>query len=207
MLKIMLWDIDGVIIRHKDYFSDQLQRDGYYNPVEILNEFRKTGLNESCDKGELDPIKSIKPFLDRIGWEKTCKEYFDAQYEYEDQYIDDNLIEDIQELRVGGVKSFITSNQNYYRMRHLIRRLKLNTKFDGMFFSNEFGSVKTDDVYWVEVIKKMEHHYSCYRKEDMLFLDDMESNIEQARRNGIKGKVISGLEDIEEVIKNIRKHG
>jgi len=46
MISAILWDIDGVLIRHKEYFDSKLIRDGYSDAKEILNEFRCTQLNE-----------------------------------------------------------------------------------------------------------------------------------------------------------------
>ena len=201
MLKAILWDIDGVIIRHQDYFHTQLEKDNYYKPQEILNEFRTTKLNNACDQGLLDPLISIMPFLERIGWNKSSEEYFDKQYEYEDKYIDDSLIERIQLIRAKNIKCYIASNQNYYRKEHLIHRLNLNTKFDGFIFSYDLNAVKTEDKYW-ELLKEIMTREDI-RIHELLFLDDMETNTKKASEHGILSKIINTEDDINEVFMSL----
>jgi len=46
MTKLVLFDIDGVIIRHKKYFSDTLSEDRYNNPGLILNRLYKSENNK-----------------------------------------------------------------------------------------------------------------------------------------------------------------
>jgi len=194
MLKAILWDIDGVIIRHNDYFSNQLERENYYQPREIINEFRCTSLNTACDAAKSDVLAEIKPFLDRIGWTGSCSEYFLRQYEYEERYLDFALIDEIQKIRERGIQCFIASNQNYFRKAHLVEKMKIYSNFDGAFFSCDIKAVKTENSYWECLLAELNKRE--IKPAEMLFLDDMLVNIEQADKFGIRGVLIGDRADI-----------
>ena len=196
MIKAVLWDIDGVLIRHDTYFDAKLEEENYTNPTEILRGFRQTDINLKCDQGILDPLEEIIPFLERIGWSKSNKEYFDAQYEFESKYIDYSLIAEIQILREKGYKCFIASNQNYYRKDFLLSRLRIIDNFDGFFFSYDAKALKTESRYWDILIKSIQQQVNI-RPEDMLFLDDMKINLEKASHFGINTWEIKSYDDIE----------
>lgn len=201
MLKAILWDIDGVIIRHNDYFSNQLERENYYNPREIINEFRCTNLNTDCDADKLDVLEVIKPFLARIGWHGSTSDYFLQQYEYEEKYLDYALIADIQKIRAKGVQCFIASNQNYFRKAHLIEKMKIMENFDGAFFSCDLKAVKTDKIYWEFLLEELK--IKGINPAEMLFLDDMQVNLDQAKKLGVRGVQISDHADIVGVLNQI----
>jgi len=201
MLKAILWDIDGVIIRHNDYFSNQLERENYYQPREIINEFRCTNLNTNCDADKLDVLEVIKPFLTRIGWQDSSNEYFLRQYEYEEKYLNFALLAEIQKVRQQGIQCFIASNQNYFRKAHLIKKMKINSNFDGAFFSCDLKAVKTENGYWEILLKEL--NLSGFEPDEMLFLDDLPVNLEQAKKFGVRGVLISNQADIVGVLTQI----
>jgi len=206
LIKAILWDIDGVIIRHIEYFDEWLKKENYNNPRNIINEFRTTGINNACDEGNLNPLDAIKPFLDRIGWKKTSEEYFKLQYEYEEKYIDIELLKKIQEIRNIGVKCFIASNQNNFRKNHLMQKLEIQKNFDGSYFSCDFNAVKNDDKFWILLKQDIKSKYKNLIFENVLFLDDMDININKAMKYGINGKIINNLKDIEDVFSEIEKN-
>ena len=139
MIKALIFDIDGVLILHKEWFPASLSNKKYNNPVAILSEFADGPLNQECDRGILDPLEAIKPFLKEIKWEYDSKYFFDKQYEFESQYIDFKILSMIKDLRQQSLKLYIGSNQNYYRKSFLINRMKLNEIFDESFFHVTWG--------------------------------------------------------------------
>ncbi len=204
MIKAILWDIDGVIIRHVDYFDKQLKEENYHNPTENLREFRNTSINKQCDQGLIDPLEEIIPFLNRIGWKKSNTEYFDAQYQFEEQYIDYNLLRSIQKLRDTGYRCYITSNQNYYRKDFLLSKLEIEKNFNGHFFSYDIKAIKTENAYWDNLVEKL-YNQENITPENMIFLDDMKDNLNKAEEYGINTCEITSILDIENCMRNIFK--
>jgi putative hydrolase of the HAD superfamily len=204
MIKALIFDIDGVLILHKEWYPASLSNKKYNNPVAILSEFADGPLNQECDRGILDPLEAIKPFLKEMKWEYDSKDFFDKQYEFESQYIDFEVLSMIKELRQQSLEFYIGSNQNYYRKNFLIDRMKLNEIFDELFFSCDLGCIKPETEYWTSIMKQMNHNNSGINAGEVLFLDDMIENIESAKRYGMKARQIKTRDDVIEVINKFK---
>jgi FMN phosphatase YigB (HAD superfamily) len=204
MSKALIFDIDGVLILHKEWFPASLSNKKYINPVAILNEFSDGQLNQECDRGILDPLEAIKPFLKEMKWEYDSKYFFDRQYEFESQYIDFEILSQIKELRHQSLKVYIGSNQNYYRKEFLIDRMKLNEIFDELFFSCDLGYIKPENEYWISIMKQINHNNSRIDAGEILLLDDMIENLESAKRYGMKARQIKTRDDVIEVINTMK---
>jgi FMN phosphatase YigB (HAD superfamily) len=205
MTKLVLFDLDGVIIRHKEYFSDSLSKDHYKNPGIILKRLYKSENNKKCDKGELNFFDYIKSFLDQIEWDKSIEDYLNLQYEFECQYIDKSLMERIKGIRSNEIRTGIASNQNQYRKRFLLKELDVVNVFDDYYFSSDIGFVKSENEFWEYVIRNLKDKYKELKNEDIIFLDDLVENTKKAKEFGINSYLIKSKKDIEEVLKKIEE--
>ena len=59
--KIIIFDIDGVLIRIPHYFTKELEKQGYSNAINILNSFFKDDIAYQCSEGKVNIIENIKP--------------------------------------------------------------------------------------------------------------------------------------------------
>jgi putative hydrolase of the HAD superfamily len=196
----VLWDVDGVIIRHERKFRDTLSSEKYRKPAKVLEEFYATGVNEDCDKGSKDPVDAFKPFLDRIGWESSVERYLESQYAFERQYIDFSLLDRIQALRKRGFPCYLTTNQNRHRKEFIVDALGAEANFDGSFFSCDMGAVKQEKKYWDIVKSRLGEAHPGMLLKDLLLLDDLEDNILSAETNGIRGEIIGQASDIDSAL-------
>lgn len=185
MMKIILFDIDGVLIRLPKYFSSVLEGNGYKNTVNILNEYYTGGVNNSCLTGNSDPLISIKPYLDRIGWEFTPIEYFKQQYEYESGYVDHLLLQKITAMRSKGMVCMTATDQDALRSKFLLDNLNFRKIFDDNYISNEIGFLKKEGKYWEHVLGSLRSKYPDVEVNEILFCDDIISNIETVSKTGI----------------------
>jgi FMN phosphatase YigB (HAD superfamily) len=205
MVKIVLFDIDGVIIRHEKLFSDTLCQDRYPNAGLVLNQLYKTDNNKKCDKGELDIFEYIKSYLDEINWDKSVEDYLKLQYEFESRFIDTQLLKNIRELKMNDIITGIASNQNQYRKGFLLENLDVSNVFDNYYFSSDIGYVKSEDKYWVYVINNLKNKYYDLKNEEIMFLDDLEKNTNKAKEFGINSILIRCREDIDEIFRKIEE--
>ena len=203
-IKAILWDIDGVIIRHKESFDSYLENKGYLNAKHILSEFRCTKLDIDCYIAKFDPLIEIMPFLERIGWRGTSNEYCLQKYDFESQFIDYNLIKTIQNIRKKGIKSFIASNQNYYRKKYLVEKMHIESNFEKAYFSCDFGFIKSDKKYWKYVVTDIGKYFSEISKYNLLFVDDHLDNVESAIDYGIESIQITTEKDIESMVQKLK---
>jgi len=205
MIKGVLFDIDGVLIQHKQYFGESLSSDMYKHPSLYLSGIYKTDENRNCDKGHLEITTDIEPFLKNIEWDKSVEEYLDQQYEFEAQYIDFEILEDIKEIRKMGIITVIASNQNHYRKKYLLNKINANNTFDDYYFSSDIGYVKSENKYWEKVLSNINNKYKIENCNELLFIDDLEVNIMKAKEFEINSCLVKCREDIEEVMVKIKE--
>jgi FMN phosphatase YigB (HAD superfamily) len=185
MLKIILFDIDGVMIRLPKYFSSVLEENGYKDAANILNEYFNGSGNTLCLTAKADPIVSINPFLDRISWKHTPNDYFKQQYEYESGYVDHKLLQKITAARSNGMVCITATDQDALRSKFLLDDLNFRNIFDDNYISNEIGYLKKEEKYWDHVLGSIKLKYSNVKVNEILFCDDINSNIETASKTGI----------------------
>ena len=195
-IKLFLFDIDGVLIRLPKYFSSVLQDRGFENAALIMNEFYFGSDCKKCDLGLLDPHEAIKPYLDRIGWQKSPADYLDAQYVYEKDYIDHDLISLIGKLRNRGYGCYLATNQNAYRWNFLLNELGFEKYFDGWFVSSNLGYLKEKEEFWELTLYKLKRTYNEIDLKNILFIDDMQENVETANRFGLSTFHVGAEESI-----------
>ena len=206
MVKAILFDIDGVLIHYNGlFFSRTLSPEIYIEPEKTIDEYYHSEINKMCDKGIANPYEQIRPFLNRIGYKGTSYDFMNEQWQYEKTKVDYDLLEKIGEIKKAGVKTYIASNQNKYRKDFLIREMKLEYYFERTFFSCDIGYVKNENEYWKFIKDNLKTENRINKLEDIVFYDDMNTNIECAYKNGINGEVINCRNDIWDKINNIYK--
>jgi putative hydrolase of the HAD superfamily len=203
MFKVILFDIDGVLIRLPHYHSEVLQENGYKNAVKILDEFYSGEKNKLCNTAKKDPLYTIKPYLNKLGMDKTPEDFFLEQYDFEKNYLDLNLISKIQIIRNKDIKCFLATDQNFHRIDYLLNILKFKNYFDGYFVSCKIGYCKIDIEYWEIILKKLRLLVPGLNNSEILYLDDMEKNIENAKRFDIITSLIINEADIYESLKTL----
>jgi FMN phosphatase YigB (HAD superfamily) len=206
LFSAILFDIDGVLIKHKDYFSGYLEKHGYLNASKILDEFYTGSTNKECDRGTLDPFIEIEPYIKRINWAKSTKEFFDEQYNYEEQYIDYEILDYIRGINQNNVPCYIASNQNSYRKIFLVEKMKIDEVFNNAFFSSDFGYVKPEMNYWDYMYKSLLMKNKNIKVQDIVFFDDICENVESAKKYGFISYQIENTTNIKELINSILKN-
>jgi len=183
MIKAIFFDIDGVLIRIPRRYSRVLKDLGYVNAPESLDKFYLNDL--PCTTGHKDPLTEVKKYLAEFGWNKSAKEYFDEQFEYESRHLDIDLLNKVSLLRNNGIRCFLATDQNHFRKRFLLHDLGFERIFDGWFVSSEIGHVKISPDYWQKAIAKFKSEYVGIENSEILFVDDRNENTKVAASFGI----------------------
>jgi putative hydrolase of the HAD superfamily len=198
--KALLFDIDGVLLYHHNWYVEEVARGLPAGAFDILAEFHEGPANIRCDRGEADPLAEIAPFLARAGWGKGIDEYFRAQYDFEKGGIDFRLLGAIREMKGGAAKCFIGSNQNRHRKAFLMEEMRLGNTFEEAYFSCDFGYVKPERGYWDCAFRRMAGRISGLEPDEVLFLDDRIENVESSMEYGFKAIHVKGREDVERAL-------
>lgn len=194
-IKNIIFDLGGVILKNK--------------PISVLeninvnnseyNELKKFFDNwEELDLGkETLNDKFIKcNFSNDI--EKMYKEILIHYYKYRE--LNEELISIIKKLKKNNYNVYILSDNNsecyeYYKKNDLFKDI------DGWVLSCEYNTKKKDGILFDILINKFSlNPYECY------FIDDRESNIDEAKKHGIRGYLFNEKNDIIKLYDDMRNN-
>ncbi|MBA3046862.1 HAD hydrolase-like protein [Patescibacteria group bacterium] len=195
--KIILFDIDGVLIRLPHYFSKELEDNGYNNVAESLNPFFNGDDGYQCLEGKADAEKNIMPFLKKFGWKGTAKSHLKQQFQFESSYLDKNFISLIKGLRKKGVKCYLSTDQEKNRAKFLLHEMNFKNIFDGYFISCYIGYRKCHDDFWKHALKILNKEFPDIKPDEIVFFDDIQSNIDTALKFGIKSFLFKNIKQFK----------
>jgi FMN phosphatase YigB (HAD superfamily) len=203
MIKIILFDIDGVLINSPHYFPVELERNGYIGAEKEIEKFYINGDNNKCNEGKADELKLIFPYLKNINWEKSSEDYFNEQYQFEKKHLDEQLLSMIEGFQKKSIKCFTCTDQTRHRAKFLLNEMNFQNIFDGQLISCFEGYRKCHDEFWINIFKKLKTEFNDIKKEEIVFFDDIQNNIDTAEKFGIKGFLFTNLNKFEKDIKKI----
>lgn len=197
MIKVILFDVDGVLIIGQ-YFSNNLEKD-YGITIEQTWPFFSGEFLE-CIIGKKD-LKDILPrYLKNWRWRKTVDEFVEYWLSYASN-LNEDLISYIQNIRKKGIECYIATNQEKHRAKHLIESLGFENKFDEVFASVHLGYRKPDLNFFRKIWKKI----GKPDKKTILFWDDNENNVTAAREFGIHAERYSSFGNLKLKMRNYLK--
>ncbi|MFA5937179.1 MAG: HAD-IA family hydrolase [Candidatus Paceibacterota bacterium] len=194
MIKVVIFDADGVLVFGDRKFSDTLaEKHGI--PLEKTHPFF-TGPFQKCLVGDLDLKKVIKPYLKKWGLESDLDEFLDYWFSLESK-TDKELIKYIQELRKNGILCFLATNNEKHRFKYIINNMGLSNIFDRTYASAYLGCKKSNKDFFKKIFKDLKN----IKKEEVLFIDDGIENIKVAKEFGINAELYTTFESFKEKMK------
>lgn len=190
--KIMLFDIDGVLIRTPAWFSDTLESSGYPGAKVALDAFYHSPEYRRCLLGQDDPALAIQPWLREIGWKRGSLAYLADQYAYEASFLDRAILERLGRLRKAGLPCWLATDQDSRRRDYLLGDLGLGRLFDGYFVSSLLHAQKCMPEFWTKVLARLEGAAGSLDPSSILFVDDLEGNLAMAAARGISTYRVEG---------------
>lgn len=184
--KIILFDVDGVLIRYPHSFQEEIKQRGYQEAKEVLGEFYDTPTNRIYNEGKGDIKEMIVPYLKRFGWQGVVEDFFKEQMQFCKRYLQKDMVSLAVELKKQGAGCYLATNQDKYRAQFLWEELDLKHSFDGHFFSCEIGHKKDDDGFWEYVLENFDGNNSDISPWDIVYFDDARGNVETASKFGIQ---------------------
>jgi putative hydrolase of the HAD superfamily len=199
MIKLILFDCDGLIIRHEKYFSVRLAEIQGKNQSEE-NQAQKAffnGIFLDCEVNKADLKEELKKDLHLWNWQGSVEDLMHFWFSGEAN-IETNLRDAILSLRKSGYKCFMSTNNEKYRVDYLWNTAGLKNIFDGCFASSTEGYFKAEQEFWQSVHK----HFPEIKKEEVLVLDDDQTNVNSAKQFGFNAEFYSGFEDFTKTLKD-----
>ena len=92
----------------------------------------------------------------------------------------------------------LVSNTNAFHIRYCMKAIAAMQEFPKMYLSYEMGVMKPDAEFYRTVLKDQRTGASS-----MLFIDDVQENVDGARRAGMQGLRFSGASELEVSLKKL----
>ena len=198
--KVILFDIDGVLIRPPNYFSEELEKQGYKKAEKNLTSFFQGSDYWKCLEDKASPEKSIMPYLKRFNWKETAGDYFKKQFQFEKKYLDQDLIKQIEEYRNQRMKCYLSTDKIKNRAEFFLNEMNFKNIFDGFFISCYMGYRKCHDQFWISAIKKLKKEIKGVKPNEIVFFDDIQNNIDVASRFGINAILFKDASQIKDIM-------
>lgn len=177
MTKIVLLDIDGLIIPKKRIFSRRLEKE-YGIPAKTIQPFFK-GVFLKCEIGQADLKKELLKIIPLWGWQKGVGPLLDYWFNAEAK-TDHAVLNFVDRWRASGFKIFLQTNQERYRAAFLWHKVGLKKHFDGIFSSCDLGHLKPSQSFWKAIHKKL----PPVQKSEVMVWDDGRLNVLSAKKFG-----------------------
>lgn len=177
-IKAVLFDSDGVLMIG-GAFTHHLAREHGLS-IEALDPFFKNEFKD-CLIGKADLRDAVRPYLGALGWKGDVDELLSYWFRSEHD-MDERILKDIEELRSGGVKCYLATNQEQYRTNYIRKDMGLETIMDGIFSSAEIGYKKPQPEFFRHILSQL----SSLRPDEIAYWDDNQENVEAARALGIQ---------------------
>ena len=191
MIKNIIFDIGGVM------FDDSTK-----NISDIFNEDSTKLCNKVYGKSFIDCVLGNQEVSDYIETFKDDSDYKKIKYilSKDNLHISYPLMKEnynyISKLKDKGYNLYILSNITKESYEYVNATIDINKIFDGGVYSYQEKLVKPDRRIYELIINR----YNL-NKDETMFLDDKQKNIDAANEFGIKGVLFKTIKDIEDNLK------
>jgi|AraplaMF_Cvi_mMS_1032046.scaffolds.fasta_scaffold00012_260 putative hydrolase of the HAD superfamily len=180
-MKVLMVDVDGVLVHGRPQdglpLFTFLERDLGLSPERLQQEFFKPYWSEII-VGREPLMPRLESVLSKIAPHLSAEAL--AAYWFEnDSRLDHAFLDALAHYRADGIRIFLATNQEHMRATYLMKELGLAAHVDGIFYSAALGHRKPSEAFYALASERAEASPS-----DIVFIDDVQENIESARRFG-----------------------
>lgn len=142
-------------------------------------------LPEALWKAEGPALRGDEPFTDGIRRalaKLQLSEHFTAIVDsWTHVDVDPAAFALVDRVRAAGTMCALASNQHDERRRHMVEVMGYADHFDRLYFSSDLGVAKPEPEFFARVSTDL-----GLPVEDLLFIDDLEMNVQAAREVGLR---------------------
>jgi putative hydrolase of the HAD superfamily len=196
----VLWDADGVLQRVPPGWQESI-RPAIEGRVEDVDGFLAQAFWEERPalRGEARWLDVLPGLLDRWGVSDAYDDMVRVWLSIE-PVVDSRALVDV--VRRTGVRCYLASNQDAHRARFMQENLGYPDLLDGSFYSCDLGAAKPESAYFEAILARL-----ALKADQVLFVDDNDTNVEAARDVGLAAEVWSYREETAVLRGHLVQHG
>ena len=191
MLKTLIFDVGGVLIGYR--WKEMFMYD-FGLPEEGAEELGRRIFDDPIwpdfDRGSVDVDSLVEHY---------CGLYPDSAYYFKRLFYENDKMatereavwEKMAQLKDRGYTIYILSNYSEYLFKKHTEHLPFRKIIDGGVVSYEVGAVKPEPEIYEKIIAKYDLDPA-----ECIFYDDIEKNVEAARKLGIESYLVTSEEDL-----------
>jgi putative hydrolase of the HAD superfamily len=195
MIKVVLFDADGVLTLPEEVFSVVYTRSRGLDP-EPFEQFFKNEWKPIVT-GKNDLKESIEANPELWQWDGSTDGLLEYWFKTEDVK-NEPLISTIKELKTRGVKCYLATEQEKYRGEYM-KNVMFKDLFDGYFVTAELGVSKTEPAFFEKILAEL----SDFAPKDVIFFDDSQSKVDTACAVGIDGRLYTNVDQVTELLNTL----
>ena len=194
MIKAVLFDADGVVIRKRERFFSERLAEKCGAKLEDLLPFFKHDMREAF-VNKVDIRESLANYLPMWHWPGTVDEFL-AYWFSEESPRDEEMLAFIQELRKAGLKCYLATDREHLWGDYLKHEVGLEKDLDGFMYSYELGFQKHEPGFFVAAAKRLH-----LEPQEIMYWDDDEKNVEAARQADIDARWYTDLAAVKNSVR------
>lgn len=195
-MKVILFDMDGVLTFREQPFSIGYIKKFGINPAPLLNFFATEWRDFVTGKKDLREHIATHPKVWQ--WNGTPEELMDYWFKSEDNR-NEPLMAIIRQLRAKGIKCHIATEQEKYRTAYMLKNTFAN-EFDGCFSTCDIGYKKSNPEYFKAVIDLLRNDLPSLQPKDIMYLDDDADKLDAAKACSISGELYKSPDQLKHLL-------
>jgi putative hydrolase of the HAD superfamily len=196
MIRALMVDVDGVVVRHLKpghRWDADMEADLGVRPADLQRAFFDPHF-KSIARGH-EPIEPrLSQALAQIAPAVTAEAMM-AYWFAKDAALDHGLLEALASYRAPGLKLHLATVQEHRRADYLWNTLGLKDRFDGLQHSAIVGHAKPEPDYYADVEAR-----TGFAPHELLLIDDSQRNVDAAIAAGWQGRFWSGEQSLTQVL-------
>jgi len=195
--KVIIYDNDGMIL-NGGRFSDQYAKEFGVDLATMTPFF--DGPFKKCLVDKADLKEELAQVLEEWKWNGTVDELLQYWFAVGEATFSEDVYAAATQLKEQGMVVCLATNQEKYRMQHLIDTFSYGKAFDEIFFSANLGAYKTDASALEKIFKTLKEKYGIADKGAVTYWDDHEENVADFNAFGFNGQLYLGYPSFKVVL-------
>ena len=192
--RVLMLDVDGVLIQARPGgWTVDMEADLGLSRAALAEHFFAVHWDDVV-MGRANLHERLAPVLAQIAPHLTSQKLA-AYWFAKDAIVDQQLLEDLADMRASGVALHLATVQEHLRADYLWTILGFRERFDALHYAADLGCGKPDPAFFARVGER-----TGLAPGEMLLIDDKAENVEAARAAGWGGALWDGTARLAKVL-------